>query len=157
MAPFTVEGNRDRHEALLTANTAGKMFHLTGGQHMTEDNRWISREMANRALCVAALEKEKKNLLEKQSCHGAALPVLNRLKNELNGNINSLLNSELEKLLRWKGIPVSKMGKHAKRKVLYKQIVDEGGDIDVDGLGPRQTAWTDANEKEGLKLLRTIP
>ena len=61
MAPFTVEGNRDRHEALLTANTAGKMFHLTGGQHMTEDDGWISREMADRALCVAALEKEKKN------------------------------------------------------------------------------------------------
>jgi hypothetical protein len=75
----------------------------------------------------------------------------------LNGDINALSNSELKKLLRWKGIPVSKMGKHAKRKVLYKQIVDEGGDIDVDGLGPRQTAWTDANEKEGLKLLRTIP
>jgi hypothetical protein len=111
--------------------------------------------MANRALCVAALEKEKKNLLEKQSSHGAALPVLNRLKNELNGNINSLSNSELEKLLWWKGIPVSKMGKHAERKVLYKRIVEEGGDINVDGLGPRQT-WTDANEEE-LEALTNDP
>ncbi len=38
MAPVTVEGDRDRQEALLAANTAGKMFHLTGGQHMTEDD-----------------------------------------------------------------------------------------------------------------------
>jgi hypothetical protein len=55
MAPVTVEGNRDRQEALLAANTAGKMFHLTGGQHMTEDGRWISREMADRALLVGVV------------------------------------------------------------------------------------------------------
>ncbi len=54
------------------------------------------------------------------------------LENELNGDIDALSNSELKKLLRRKGIPVSKMGKHAKRKVLllYKRIVEEGKDID---------------------------
>ena len=50
---------------------------------------------------------------------------------------------------------MSKMGKHAKRKVLYKRIVEEGGDINVDGLGPRQT-WTDANEEE-LEALKNDP
>jgi hypothetical protein len=132
MAPVrTVEGERDRQEALLAGNRAGKMFHLTGGQHMTEDDGWISREMADRALRVAALKKKKKILFGKQLSHIAALPVFNRLENELN--------------------LVSKMGKHAERKVLYKRIVEEGGDIN----GPRQT-WIEAN-KEELEALRNDP
>ena len=44
------------------------------------------------------------------------------------------------------------MGKHAERKVLYKRIVEEGGDI-IDG--PRQT-WTDADEEE-LEALKNKP
>ncbi len=98
---------------------------------MTEDDGWISREMADRALRVAALKKKKKILFGKQLSHIAALPVFNRLENELN--------------------LVSKMGKHAERKVLYKRIVEEGGDIN----GPRQT-WIEAN-KEELEALRNDP
>ncbi len=60
----------------------------------------------------------------------------------LNGDIGALSNSKLKKLLRRKGIPVSKMGKHAERKVLYKRIVEEGKDID----GTRQT-WANADEE----------
>ena len=96
-------------------------------------------------------QKREKFLLGNQSSHVAALPVLHRLENELNGNMDALSNSKLEKLLRWKGIPMSKMGKHAKWKVLYWQIVDESRDIN----GPRQT-WTNADE-EKLKLLKTFP
>ena len=70
----------------------------------------------------------------------------------MNGDIDALSNSELEKLLRWKGVPVSKMGKHAERKVLYKRIVEEGGDI-IDG--PRQT-WTNADEEE-IEALKNDP
>ena len=43
-----------------------------------------------------------------------------------------MTNTELEKLLQWKGIVVSKMGKRAERKVLYKQTVEEGKGINVD-------------------------
>jgi hypothetical protein len=41
--------------------------------------------------------------------------------------------------------------KHAVRRVLYKRIVEEGGDID----GPCQT-WTDADEEE-LEALKNDP
>ncbi len=65
----------------------------------------------------------------------------------MNGNVDTVTNTELEKLLQWKGIVVSKMGKRAERKVLYKQTVEEGKGINVDWLGPCVT-WTDADEEE---------
>ena len=83
-----------------------------------------------------------------------ALPVLDPLENKLNGNVDVMSSTELGKLLRWKGIPLSKMGKHSERKVLCKKTVDEGGGDDEDGLA--HITWTDADEEESM-LLRMIP
>jgi hypothetical protein len=46
---------------------------------------------------------------------------------------------ELEVLLRWKGVPVSKMGNVANRRVPYLQFTDGGGEEEDD-------AWMDADE-----------
>ncbi len=82
-----------------------------------------------------------------------ALHVLNRLESKLHGNINALSNSVLEKLLRWMGIPVSKMGKRANRKkVLYtcKLWMRVGTSMVLVRHGPMPT-------RKSSKLLKTIP
>ena len=55
------------------------------------------------------------------------LPILNRLENELDGNVDRLKDGELKVLLKWKGVPALKMSNVAAKKVLYKKIVEEGG------------------------------
>jgi hypothetical protein len=40
----------------------------------------------------------------------AALPIIACLKNNLENNVAQLTSKELEVLLRWKGVPVLKMG-----------------------------------------------
>jgi hypothetical protein len=52
-------------------------------------------------------------------------------------------------LLRWKGVPVSKMGNVANRWVPYQQFADGGGEEEDD-------AWTDADEV-GLVALKNAP
>ncbi len=49
-------------------------------------------------------------------------------------------------LLHWKGVPVSKVGNVANRRVLYQQFADGGGEEGDD-------AWMDAN-KVGLVALK---
>ena len=58
---------------------------------------------------------------------------------------------ELETLLKWKGVQVSKMGDKAGRRALYKQFVEEGG-----GGDETACAWTDADEDE-LEALKNAP
>ncbi len=52
-------------------------------------------------------------------------------------------------LLRWKGVPVSKMGNVANRRVPYQQFADGGGEEE-------DNAWMDANEV-GLVALKNAP
>ncbi len=52
----------------------------------------------------------------------------------------------MEVLLRWKGVPVSKMGNVANRRVPYQQFADGGGE-------EKDNAWMDAN-KVGLLVLK---
>jgi hypothetical protein len=60
----------------------------------------------------------------------------------------------LEVLLRWKGVPVSKMGNVANRRVLYQQFADGGEEEEDDASIP--APWTDADEA-GLVALRNAP
>ena len=49
-----------------------------------------------------------------------ALIVLNHLKHQLGNNIVRLCNKELEVLLKWKGVAMSKMGNTAKKQAHNK-------------------------------------
>jgi hypothetical protein len=60
----------------------------------------------------------------------------------------------LEVLLRWKGVPVSKMGNVANRRVLYQQFTYRGEEDEDDASIP--APWTDADEA-GLVALRNAP
>ena len=60
----------------------------------------------------------------------------------------------MEVLLRWKGVPVSKIGNVANRRVLYQQFADGGEEEEDDAC--ISAPWTDAN-KVGLVALRNAP
>ena len=59
----------------------------------------------------------------------------------------------MEVLLRWKGVPVSKMGNVANRWVLYQQFTDGGEEEDDASIS---ALWTEAN-KAGLVALTNAP
>ncbi len=81
----------------------------------------------------------------------AALPILERLVNELENNVGQHTSKKLETLLRWKGVLVSKMGNVANRCILYKQFA-EGGTEEVSIPAP----WMENNQIE-LNVLRNAP
>ena len=86
--------------------------------------------------------------------HTAALPILNCLKNELNGDVATLSNTKLGKLLQWMGIPVSKMGKHAEWEGTTNELWRRAGTIWMGWLLVRHGLMP---TRKSLKLLRTIP
>ncbi len=73
----------------------------------------------------------------------AALPILERLVNELENNSMQQTSKELEMLLRWKGVLVSKMGNVANRHILYQHFA-EGSTKEVSIPDP----WMENNQIE---------
>ena len=152
--PVTVAHTRKRQEALATAPTHGKKFFVTGGEHITWDNMFKSAEIVRRNAEAVEVEKDKKRRLEYRARREAALPILDRLENVLENAVTRLTGKELEVLLRWKGVPVSKMGNVANRRVLYQQLADGREEEEDNASIP--TPWTDADEA-GLVALRNAP
>ena len=109
-APVTVAHNRNRQEALAAATTHGKKFFVTGGEHITSDDMFKSDEIVRRNAEAVEVEKDKKRCLEYRARREAAFPVLDRLTKVLENAVTRLTGKELEVLLRWKGVPVLKMG-----------------------------------------------
>ena len=104
---------------LAAAKTCGKRFFLTGeGQNLTADDGFITAEMCFCEATVKEKEKVKKNQMEGNVRHDAALIILDHLENHLNGNVDALSSKELKTLLKWKGIQVSKMGDKVARRAL---------------------------------------
>ena len=58
----------------------------------------------------------------------AALPIVDRLENELENDVGQLKSTEMEVLLQWKGVPVSTMGNVADRCILYQQFAEGGAE-----------------------------
>ena len=74
---------------------------------------------ASRSVAAAFFAKDKKWCLEYCTRREAALLILDHLENVLENAVTRLTGKDLEVLLRWKGVPVSKMGNVANRRVLY--------------------------------------
>ena len=120
---MTVELTCEQQVALVAVKTCGKIFFATGGgQHLTADDRFIAAGMCIREAAVKQKEKEKKSRSEGNVKRDATLIVLDCLENHLNGNGNALLSKELETLLKWKGVQVSKMGDKTVKRALYKKM-----------------------------------
>jgi hypothetical protein len=80
----------------------------------------------------------------------AALPIIEHLVNELEENVGRQTSKELEMLLWWKGVPVSKMGNIANKRILRKQCA-EGGAEEVS----IPTPWTENTQIEHNALRNT--
>ncbi len=143
-APVTVPHTRKCQEALTAATTHRTKFFVTGGKHITSDNMFKSAEIVSRNAEAVEREKDRKRRLEYHARREAALPILDRLENKLENVVARLTGKELEVLLRWKDVPVSKMGNVANRRVLYQQFTDGGEEEEDDTSIP--APWTDADE-----------
>jgi hypothetical protein len=147
----TVVNMHECQEALVATHTHGKKSFVTRGEHMTLDNMFIAVELNRQKAEAAKRGKDKKNWVEYHSRRKAALPIVDRLKTELENIVGWLKSKELEVLLRWKGLPVSKMENVADRCILYQQFA-EGGVEEVGILA----SWTDIGEAE-LIVPRDVP
>jgi hypothetical protein len=148
-APVTVPHTRERQEALTAATTHGKKFFMTGGKHITSDNMFKSAEIVSQNAEAVEREKDRKRRLEYHARREAVLPVLDRLENELENVVAWLTGKELEVLLCWKGVPVSKMGNVANRRALYQQFADKGEEEEDDTSIP--APWMHADEARGAR------
>jgi hypothetical protein len=134
--------------ALAAAHTHGKKFFVTGGEHVTLNDMLIAAELNQRKAEATGREKDKKSRVEYHARREAALPIVDRLKNELESDVGRLKSKELEVLLRWKGVPVSTMGNVMNRRFLYQQFA-EGGAEEV-GIVP--APWTEIDEAKLIAL-----
>ncbi len=151
-ATVMVPQTREPPRGYCPANTHGKKFFVTGGEHVTSDDMFKVAEINRRTVEAAERKKDKKGRVDYHHRHEAALPILNRLENELENNLGRRLTSkELEALLRWKGVSVSKMGNVVNRRILYQQFA-EGGSEEVSIPAP----WRE-NDQVELDALRNAP
>ncbi len=109
-----------QQEALAKATMYGEKFYVTGGEHINSYKMFIAAEMGNWKREIVEMEKNQEVQIEFHARCNATLIVLDRLHHELDGNVKSLSNKELEVLLRWKGILVSNMGNLASMRLLYQ-------------------------------------
>jgi hypothetical protein len=126
LGPVTVANTREHQEALATAHTHDKKFFVTGGKHVTSDDMFIAVDLNWGKAEAPEREKDKKSRVEYHTRREAALPIVDCLKTELENSVRRLKSKELEVLLRWKGVPVSKMGNAADRRILYQQFAEGG-------------------------------
>jgi hypothetical protein len=143
----TVVNTREHQEAIAAANTHGAKFFVTGSEHMTSNDMFIAAEINRRKAEAAEREKEKKRRVEFHARREAALPIVDRLKHELDNDVGRLTSKELEVLLRWKGVAASKMGNVANRRLLYQQLAE--GDLEAVSI---PAPWTDIDEAELIAL-----
>ena len=146
--PVTVANTRERQEALAAVHMHGRKFFVTGGEHMTSNDMLIAAELNQRKAEATGRVKDKKSRVEYHARREAALPIVDRLKNELKNDVGRLKSKELEVLLRWKGVLVSMMGNVANRRILYQQFA-EGG---AEEVGIVQAPWKEIDEAELIAL-----
>ena len=75
-----------------------------------------------------AVEREKDKKEGRVDYHHrreAALPILDRLENELENDVGRLTSKEREVLLRWKSVSVSKMRNVANRRICTNNLQRE--------------------------------
>jgi hypothetical protein len=97
------------------------------------------------------MEKGKKSRVEYHLRCKAALPILERLVNELEKDVGQLTSKELETLLRWKGVPMPKMGNIMNRCILYQQFAEGGAEeVSIPAL------WMENNQIDLNALMNAL-
>ncbi len=134
------------------SGSLGMMGRTRGGEHVTSDDMFKASEINRRTAEAVKREKDKKGWVDYHHRCKAALPILDCLENEMKNDVGWLTSKELEALLRWKGVSVSKKGNVASRRILYQQFA-EGGLEEVSS----PALWTDEDNQTELNALRNAP
>jgi hypothetical protein len=95
---------------------------------VTFDDKFKAVEINRRTAEAAVREKDNKSRVEYHRRCKVAQPILNCLEKEVEKNVGWLTSKELEALLRCKGVPVSKIGNVANRRILYQQYAEGGAE-----------------------------
>jgi hypothetical protein len=130
--------------------TTAQVIFVTGGEHVTLNDMLVATELNQQKAEATGREKDKKSWVEYHARREAALPIVDRFKNELENDVGRIKCKELEVLLRWKGVLVSTMGNVANtRHILYQQFA-EGGLEEV-GIVPAPSTEIDEAELIALR------
>jgi hypothetical protein len=129
----------------------GKKFFVAGGENVTSNDTFKAAEINRRTAEATEMENGKKNQEEYHLRRKAPLPILEHLVSDLEYNVRWQTSKELARLLRWKGVPVSKMGNVANRHILCQQFA-EGGMEEVS----IPVSWMEKDQIE-LNVLRNAP
>ncbi len=117
-------------EAIADANTSMS----------SQTNMFKVAEINRRTPEAAEMENCKQSWVEYHLRCKDALLILERLVNELEKNVGQQTSKELETLLWWKGVSVSKMGNVANRCILHKKIAEGGAEeVSIFTHGQRTT------------------
>ena len=95
LVSVTVVNTREHQEALAAMHMHGKKFFVTGGKHMMSDDMFKAVEMNRQTAEAVEREKDKKSWMEYQVRREVALPIVDRLENELKTNVGLLKTKEL--------------------------------------------------------------
>ena len=97
------------------SGSVGTMGRTRGGEHVTTNDMFKASEINRRTAEAVKREKDKKGWVDYHHRCEAALPILDRLENEMKNGVGWLTSKELETLLRWKGVSVSKKGERCEQ------------------------------------------
>ncbi len=90
------------------------------------DDMFKAAEINGQSKGAMEREKETKSWVEYHTRQEVTLLIVSCFETELENNIVWLTSKELEVLLRWKGVPVSKMSNITNRQVLHQQFSERG-------------------------------
>ena len=145
---LTEPNTRERQELLRAKSTAGHFFHVTGGQHLTHDDQFISAEMKEREKRISGMKSAKKKRVAATQRHDAATALIASKPQLLTFTeaTTDILVKDLDVVLNWKlnGEGVSKI--KSKPEKVAKWIAVRNCDL------PPLEPWTEEEEAELQRL-----
>eukprot|EP00984_Skeletonema_dohrnii_P018305 scaffold8528_cov85-Skeletonema_dohrnii-CCMP3373.AAC.1 len=135
---ITVPHGQERIDAISTASTHGKLFHATGGTHLTSDDIFIATEKKVREGEISTLTKKKEKFMQMQSVETDANELLER------GPPYKL--PELKAILKYHQVKGCSSFNKAAAEAKLQEIVGRGTHA------PDYGDWTDADEQKLLTL-----
>ena len=135
---ITVPHGQERIDAISKASTHGKLFHATGGTHLTCDDIFLATEKKVREGEISELTKKKEKVVQMQSVETCAKELLQR-----EGPYNLV---ELKLILKYYQVKGCSSLKKPAAVAKFQEIISQGTPAPVYGN------WTDADEQRLLDL-----
>jgi|EP01082_Thalassiosira_pseudonana_P008128 hypothetical protein len=133
---ITVPHGQERIDAIAKASTHGKLFHATGGTHLTCDDIFIATEKKVREGKISELTKKREKVMQMRSVETGAKELLQK------GGTYKL--HELKVILKYYQVQRYSSMKRSEALAKFEEIRGTPA--------PAYGNWTDADERELLDL-----